>query len=129
MGSLTLFQVIVLAILGVLFFGIVVAGLRGWSTRKESFLWGFLCFAAAIATLRPKWTTELANQLAIDRGADLVTYIAIIMMMIGFWMTYMRLRHIRRELTSLVRHIAILEAHESNASDSTSADATSSDRG
>lgn len=120
MGSLTLFQIIVLAILGILFLGIVVAGLRGWSTRRESFLWGFVCFVAAIATLRPKWTTEIANQLAIDRGADLVTYIAVIMMMIGFWMTYMRLRHLRRELTSLVRHIAILEAHEDSAGETKS---------
>lgn len=128
MGTLTAFQIIVVAVLGMLFIGVVVAGLRGWSTRRESFLWGLLFFLAAVATLRPNLTTDLARMLSIDRGADLITYIAIIMMMIGFWTTYMRLRHLRRELTSLVRHIAILEAHDASRSESESAAQSKDDR-
>lgn len=128
MGALTIFQIIVLAVLGLLFLGVAVAGIRGWSTRREAFLWGVLCFLAAVATLRPNLTTDLAQLLSIDRGADLITYIAVIMMMIGFWMTYMRLRHMRRELTSLVRHIAILEAHDDSDSDAETSESETSSR-
>ncbi|MCB9853378.1 MAG: DUF2304 domain-containing protein [Phycisphaerales bacterium] len=128
MGTLTLFQIIVVGVLGMLFIGVVVAGIRGWSTRREAFLWGTLCFVAAVATLRPNLTTDLAKMLSINRGADLITYVAIIMMMIGFWTTYMRLRHLRRELTSLVRHIAILEAHDASSSDATADHAMSEER-
>lgn len=128
MGSLTLFQLIVLAVLGLLFVGVVVAGLRGWSTRREAYFWGILCVLAGLATWNPKWTTDVADELSIGRGADLVLYIAVIMMMIGFWMTYMRLRHLRKELTSLVRHIAILEAHESTDLDTDTPEADELDQ-
>ena len=128
MGSLTPYQIIVLTVLGVLFAGIVAAGVRRWSSRREVALWGALCLLAAIATLRPSLTTEVAGLLKIGRGADLVFYVAVVVMMIGFWMTYMRLRHLRRELTSLVRHIAILEAHEGPRDDpSDSPESKSSD--
>lgn len=129
MGSLTLFQIILLSVLTLLFVGVVVAGLRGWSTRREAFLWGTMCVIAAAATWNPKWTTDIAAKLKIGRGTDLVMYIAVIMMMIGFWMTYMRLRHLRRELTSLVRHIAILEAHEKAESESKPAEDELESRG
>ena len=40
-------------------------------------------------------------------------------MMAGFWTTYMNLRALRREVTLLVRHIALLEAQEEPAEDTT----------
>ncbi|HPF38376.1 MAG TPA: DUF2304 domain-containing protein [Phycisphaerae bacterium] len=128
MGTLTIFQIIVLGVLGFLFLGIVLAGMRGWAPRRESTLWGILCFLAAVATLRPNLTTEFAQLLSIDRGVNLITYLAVLMMMIGFWATYMRLRHLRRELTSLVRHIAILEAHDASKNGTDSGDEAMDDR-
>jgi len=62
-----------------------------------------------------------AHALGIGRGADLVFYCAVVIMMIGFWMVYVRLRGLRREMTMLVRHLAILEARKeylSNESES-----------
>ncbi len=104
------FQIIFLSILAALLLASIVSTLRGWATRREGLVWGLLCLGAAVATVWPSLTGDAAEAVGIGRGADLVFYCAVAVMMIGFWMTYMRMRHLRHELTSLVRHIAILEA-------------------
>ncbi|MFQ5429816.1 MAG: DUF2304 family protein [Phycisphaerae bacterium] len=104
------FQILFLGLLGFLFVGSFIAMARGWAGRREGSGWALLCLLAAAATARPELTGAVARFLGIGRGADLVFYSAVVVMMIGFWMTYMRLRHLRREMTLLVRQIAILEA-------------------
>ena len=106
------FQILLLIVLALLLGGSVTAMLRGWAGRREGAVWGMLCLTAAVATIWPKLTGRVADVLGIGRGADLVFYCAVVVMMIGFWATYMRLRFLRRELTLLVRHIAILQAEE-----------------
>ena len=110
--ALNSFQILLLIVLGLLLTGSVVAMLRGWASRREGTVWMMLCVTAAVATLRPELTGRVADVLGIGRGADLVFYCAVVVMMIGFWVTYMRLRYLRRELTLLVRHLAILQAEE-----------------
>ena len=110
--ALNSFQILLLIVLALLLAGSVAAMLRGWATRREGTVWAMLCLTAAVATLWPKLTGRVADVLGIGRGADLVFYCAVVVMMIGFWATYMRLRFLRRELTLLVRHIAILQAEE-----------------
>lgn len=110
--ALNSFQILLLVVLALLLGGSVVAMLRGWATRREGTVWVVLCVAAAVATIWPKLTGRVADALGIGRGADLVFYCAVVVMMIGFWATYMRLRYLRRDLTLLVRHIAILQAEE-----------------
>ncbi len=110
--ALNSFQILLLIVLGLLLTGSVAAMLRGWATRREGTVWMMLCMTAAVATLWPELTGRIADVLGIGRGADLVFYCAVVVMMIGFWVTYMRLRYLRRELTLLVRHLAILQAEE-----------------
>lgn len=102
-------QVLILSVLILLFAASVTALLRGWSGRREGLVWCALCVTAAVATIWPQVTVRVAHALGIGRGADLVFYCAVVVMMIGFWMTYIRLRHLRRDVTVLVRHIALLE--------------------
>ncbi len=110
--ALNSFQILLLIVLGLLLTGSVAAMLRGWASRREGTVWMVLCVTAAVATLWPELTGRVADVLGIGRGADLVFYCAVVVMMIGFWVTYMRLRYLRRELTLLVRHLAILQAEE-----------------
>lgn len=105
------FQIILLGVSCLLFAGCIAATARGWLTFREGFVGLFICLATAVVTIWPNLTVTVAEVLGIGRGADLIFYCAVVVMMIGFWMTYMRLRHLRRELTLLVRHTAILEAH------------------
>jgi len=107
---MNVFQVLVLGVLAFLLLVDLVALARGWLSRKEAVTWGGLCLAAAIAVYRPEMTAQIAHFLGIGRGADLVFYCAVVIMMVGFWMVYVRLRALRREMTLLVRHLAIMEA-------------------
>jgi len=106
------FQILVILVLSLLVMGSLAASIAGWTSRREGLLFSLLCLAACIATIWPDSTVKIANALGIGRGADLVFYSAVVAMMIGFWMIYIRLRHLRRQLTLLVRQLAILEGHK-----------------
>ncbi len=107
---MNLFQILALAVVGVLLVVSVTGVLRGSVARRDGVLWTLVWLAAGIAIVRPGLTRLLAKALGIGRGADLVLYCAVVVMMIGFLMTYARLRRIQRDLTLVVRHIAKREA-------------------
>ncbi len=107
---MSLFQVFALSVVGCLFVASIIAMWRGWGTLRESLTWALVWLAAAVAIFWPGVTKMIANVLGIGRGADLVLYCAVVVMMVGFLMVYVRLRRIRRELTLLVRHLAIRDA-------------------
>ena len=79
-------------------------------SRTEGLLWASVCALAGIAVAAPDLTVTLARALGIGRGTDLLLYLAVLVMMVGFSATYLRLRDLRREITVLVRHLAIYEA-------------------
>jgi len=105
-----MFQHVLLAIVAILFCGSVWAMIRGWAGRKEGLIWAAVWLAAGVAILWPQVTSKVARLLGIGRGADLVFYCAVVIMLIGFWTIYIRLRRVRRDITLLVRQLAIQEA-------------------
>ncbi len=107
---MNLFQILALVVVVCLLVLTVVAAVRGWFTRRETILLSALWLAAGVAIIWPGVTKAVANLLGIGRGADLVFYCSVVVMMVGFVMIYARLRRIRRELTLLVRHLAIRDA-------------------
>jgi len=108
--ELSMFQRIAIAIVIVLFISSIVAMIKGWAGRREGLIWITVWLVAGVAILWPAVTSRIAAALGIGRGADLVFYSAVVVMMLGFWMVYIRMRRLRREITLLVRHLAILEA-------------------
>jgi len=107
---LNLFQTLALIAIAALFVLTLVAAVRGWATRRDALLWALLWLVAGVAIMWPGVTKVIANALGIGRGADLVLYCAVVVMMVGFLMVYVRLRRIRREMTLLVRELAIRDA-------------------
>ena len=107
---MNLFQAFALLVIGCLLVVTVVAALRGWATRREGLIWLSVWLAASVAIIWPDVTGAVAKRLGIGRGADLVLYCVAVVMMIGFLMVYVRLRRLRREMTLLVRHLAIRDA-------------------
>ncbi len=105
-----LFQIIALAVVGGLIVLSLVAMFRGWATRREGLAWTVVWLCTGLALARPDLTTLVAQALGIRRGADLVLYCAVIVMLIGFFMVYARLRRLRRDLTVLTRYLAIKDA-------------------
>ena len=122
---MTVFQIMLLIVVTALFIVSVLSIVRGWTTRRYSFFWTGVWLLAVLATLWPDLTTRIANTLGINRGKDLLLYCAVLMMLIGFFMVYVRLRQMRRQLTLLIRKLAIMEAHENAPGDPAEADFSS----
>jgi len=107
---MNLFQVIALIVVVFLLVITVVSVIRGRATRREGVLWILVWLAAGVAFAKPEITTKIAHLLGIRRGADLVLYCAVVVMLVGFLMIYVRMRRLQRELTLIVRHLAIRDA-------------------
>ena len=104
------FQIIALGVVALLLLLSAVLLVKGWATRRDAILWMLLWLAAGVAIVWPDVTKVVANALGIGRGADLLLYCTFVAMMVGFLMVFARLRRLRRELTLLVRHLAITNA-------------------
>lgn len=104
---MNLFQLLAFVVVAGLFGITLVAMARGWASRREALLWSLLWLAAAVAIVWPGLTIVVAHALGIGRGADLVLYCSVVVMMIGFLMVYARLQRLRRDMTLLVRRLAI----------------------
>jgi len=109
--SLSVFQIVALGVLLALFATTVFGAVRHWLGRGESLLACVVWVVGVVAVLWPEATTDVARVVGIRRGADLLLYCATVVMMVGFLMTYIRLRRLRRDVTLLTRNIAIRDAH------------------
>ena len=107
---MNLFQILAVALVAGLFCLSLASMLRGWATRREGLAWAFVWLATGVAIARPGLTIVVAKALGIGRGADLVLYCTVIVMLVGFFMVYARLRRLRRDLTLLTRHLALRDA-------------------
>ena len=107
---MNLFQILAVVVVTGLFCLSVAAMLRGWATRREGLAWAAVWLATGLAILFPEMTIVVAKALGIGRGADLVLYCTVIVMLVGFFMVYARLRRLRRDLTLLTRHLALRDA-------------------
>lgn len=107
MFGLNVFQWIFLSGIAFVFVLLISAAARQQIRRREALLYSLVLLAAAVAIYWPPITSRVAGWLGIGRGADLLLYLAIVGMFVGFWMVYVRLLQLRREMTQLVRHHAI----------------------
>jgi len=112
---LTSFQWIAFAVLGISFAITLTLTVRRTLSPRVGLAWGLLWIAAAVAIARPELTGEVARVLGIGRGTDLVLYFAILAMVFGFFAVYVRMRRIERDLTIIVRELAIRSASHVDA--------------
>jgi hypothetical protein len=111
------FQVILIVALALLIVLTIVAIASGWSSRRGLVAWLVVWTAGLVAAILPDATTRVANSLGIERGKDLLLYCTTLAMLVGFFMVYVRLRRLRRQLTLLTRRIALDEVHENRTGD------------
>jgi hypothetical protein len=69
--------------------------------------WLLVWATAGVAALWPRTTMVVARALGIGRGADLILYCSVFVMLIGFFYVYTRFRKLDRAFTLLVRELAI----------------------
>ena len=84
-----------------------------WQHRRRSIrasaavLWGLLWIAAGVLVLWPDVSSRLAQSVGIGRGVDLVVYIAILALFYILFRVMVRLEHIERSITDIVRKDAL----------------------
>jgi small membrane protein len=109
---MTPFQVLSLSVLAYLFGREVVGWWRGWpqpGRRVRALIW----LAAAVAIAWPFGTVQLvAEALGVGRGTDLVLYLFGLLFLATSFYFYSRFVRVQRQVTELVRHLAIQEARE-----------------
>jgi len=96
----------------------LVARLRGRIGARSGVAWVILWCSAGAAIAFPESTVVVARFLGISRGADLVFYCAILGMLMGFFAIYVKLRRIERNITTLVREVALAQAPPAPAGES-----------
>ena len=95
----------------------VLAIVKGKIGRIAGAAWIVVLLVGLLASIDPERVTTVANALGINRGADLVLYLLALSVFWGFLLVYIRLRRVRRELTLVVRRLAVMEAEEGGTSD------------
>jgi small membrane protein len=104
---MTTFQIAAFVFLALALTSTIALRVRRRTSLRVAFAWSLLWIGAGVAIARPEITVRLANFLGIARGADLVFYIAILGMLVGFFAVYVKLRRFESEMTRIVRELAL----------------------
>lgn len=83
------------------------AGVRGMVRKRIVALWLSIWTLGALVIIWPRSTFLVARWLGIGRGADLLLYVSVLLMLVGFFYVYGRFRRLDRQITLLVRRLAI----------------------
>ncbi len=70
-------------------------------------VWAIIWLMVLLVFWQPEITSYLANILGIGRGADLVVYLAVLVIIYLLFRVFVRLNKIEAEITKLVREDAI----------------------
>ncbi len=104
---MNVFQYIAIGLLGLLAWATVRAALGGGVRKRVAAFWLSVWLSAAAIAIWPKATVPVARALGIGRGADLVLYASAFASLVGFFYVYTRFRRMDREMTLLVRQLAV----------------------
>jgi hypothetical protein len=107
---MNLFQWLSLAFLGGLLLWDLVSFARGRVLRGPWFVRCCVWVAAMVAIARPDLTQDVAMALGITTGANLVMYLFVLAFLATAFYFYSRYVQLQRQLTEVVRHVAINEA-------------------
>src|SRR4051812_12156532 len=109
---MNLFQLSMLTLLGGLLLWELVTLWRGPTAFGFWLLRCLAWIAAAVAIANPGLLQTLASLLGIGRGADVVLYAFALAFLGSSFYFYSRYVRLQRELTQVVRHLAIYEAQK-----------------
>ena len=86
--------------------------LRVPSFRRDRLIRWLVWAAAFVAIYNPALTSEAANAIGIQRGTDLVLYLFVLAFLGTAFYFYAQYTRLHRQLTDVVRHLAIQEARQ-----------------
>ena len=84
--------------------------LRAQEIKRLEFLeWFLLWLTVGVFGLAPQFSSYLANVVGVGRGSDLIIYLSILLVFYLLFKIFVRLEKFDRELTKVVREVAIKE--------------------
>jgi hypothetical protein len=107
---MNVFQGLVLMLFSMLAALTLSAAVRGMTRKRIAVMWLSIWTLGALAIIWPRSTMLVARWLGIGRGADLLLYSSVLLMLVGFFYVYARFRRLDRQITLLVRRLAIENA-------------------
>ncbi|MBT4153839.1 MAG: DUF2304 family protein [Candidatus Magasanikbacteria bacterium] len=81
-------------------------------SSKALVTWMLIWIAAEGIVLFPESSSYVASVLGIGRGADVVLYIAIVLLFLLMFRLYIKMEKVSREVTQIVRKQAVKDAHK-----------------
>ena len=106
------FQILALAFLAVNLLLDMRRELKGMGHRGLRWLRILVWLAAGLAIWRPDSVTQVAHWVGIGRGADVVLYVFVLAFLATSFYWYSQHVIIQRQLTEIVRHLALKEARQ-----------------
>ncbi len=95
-----------------------------WRRRRElklslnlALMWSVVWIGVAVVFWWPEVTSRLADWLHIGRGADVVVYAAIIILLYITFRLFVRLDTMERSITTLTRQLALRDDENSRPTD------------
>jgi hypothetical protein len=107
---MNLFQWLTISVLCVLLLWELKARRRRIPATSIWLLRFAIWLAAGLAIAFPEKTNDIARSIGIGRGADVVMYCFVLAFLFTSFYFYSRMVHLQREVTLLVRHLALREA-------------------
>ena len=107
---MSLIQFILLVCIFTVGFGVVRHFRQGRLKLIWLIVWILLWIGAAVIVLLPWTSTLIANLVGVGRGADFVIYLSIVGLAYLVFRLFMKIEDVEREITRLVRALAIEEA-------------------
>lgn len=104
---MTVFQGLVLMLFSLLAAVTLSAAFRGMVRKRIAVMWLAIWTLGAVAIIWPRSTVVVARSFGIGRGADLLLYVSVLLMLVGFFYVYARFRRLDRQITVLVRRLAL----------------------
>lgn len=97
----------------------VIAKFRRQELKPSEFImWFVFWLAVGVAFFTPESLTRLANLLGIGRGADLVLYVAVVVVFYLMFRIFVRLEKMEREITKVVRSSSLSRTEQNPAKES-----------
>lgn len=79
---------------------------------REFGLWLVFWCVIGVAAIMPQKTDILAKFVGVERGSDLLIYISVLVLFYAVFRILVKLERVDREITDVVRHIAVKDKKE-----------------
>lgn len=89
---------------------VVLRRREGTISLGNFLFWSSLWILASVGIIRPDFTTYLAQQIGIGRGADVAIYASILVLFYLLFRTNIMIENLRHEITQVIRAIALKDA-------------------